>query len=902
MAELFYHLNQEIIEKKYWMTLEIALPKGGYPLSRSALLEGLDGKDRAHALLLIEEELHFLKLHKLGSSSPSFHKFHVASARSNEVLKKLAASGKLLWQGKKLFVDPFTVFDFFYELEAQDLTLVVRGKLKRGDDREDFFSFLKSSDWIFPGDPPWIVKEGVVRFFKDAVDWSDLSFVYPEPKVLEGDAKELFSKKILEEDASKVIWKEGSQPLLSESREPLPFLQLRDRSGAFADLWMDYGPQGKVAFHEETVSSWRLFQSEKAWEKDLLETDFIKKIVGTSHYYCPMDKVSKSLTFLLEIGWRIIDHEGRSVERQTCQDIDLMLQEGGCLVCAKLRYGEHQADITQVLGAFNRRERFVQLSPSTIGLLDHEALQTQWGELIDEEIVQKSDGMTGIRIKKSHFGLLSDFLERKDVAASSEIKEILSRMDSSVKLETALPADSFSGSLRCYQQEGVDWLAFLHQCGFHGLLADEMGLGKTVQILAFFSRLKHSDPILVVMPTSLLFHWRKELEKFLPSDKVYLHSGKKRVQSKAELQEKRWVLTSYAILRQDASFLVEIPFSAVILDEAQAIKNFESLTHSICCRLQAEFRLAITGTPVENRLEDLWSLFFFLIPELLGDRAAFSAEAAAGGSDARHLHLLKKKVRPFILRRSKEEVAKDLPPKLIQTVLVDMDEGQREVYEEWLSKMRRGLLKKVELEGASSCRMQILEVLLRLRQICCHPLLVDGSLSSEKFSSAKLDALLADLENAVALKRKVLIYSQFTTMLALIEREVQQRGWNYLYLDGSTKDREGLVDTFQKDPQALVFLISLKAGGVGLNLTAADYVFLFDPWWNQAVEEQAIDRAHRIGRQAPLIARRYITALSVEEKIMRLKEHKTSLSKGLLDFDEGRMDLSAQDLLALLST
>jgi SNF2 family DNA or RNA helicase len=347
------------------------------------------------------------------------------------------------------------------------------------------------------------------------------------------------------------------------------------------------------------------------------------------------------------------------------------------------------------------------------------------------------------------------------------------------------------------------------------------------------------------------------------------------------LEGKSLILTSYAILRQDQALFAEHYYECVILDEAQMIKNPESQVAQCAYGLQAKMKLALTGTPIENRWDDLWSLFYFLMPELLGDRKTFGARVP----------FLKKKLRPFILRRTKEVVAKDLPEKVEQTVWVDMDEEQRQFYEEWLKKTKKGLT-------SASKRFEILEAILRLRQICCHPVLVDGSVP---VPSAKLERLLLDVDTVVQEGRKALIYSPFVSMLHLVEKELKARGIKYVYLDGSSQDREAVVNRFQEDPGTQLFLISLKAGGVGLNLTAADYVFLFDPWWNNAVESQAIDRAHRFGRKETVIARRYVMATSIEEKIMHLKAHKASLSKGLFDFDQEIADLTMDDLYNLLS-
>lgn len=752
--------------------------------------------------------------------------------QSEEEIKKLGAQGKLFWKGKKLVVDPFTPVKFFYEI---DEAFLVHGKFAFGNKE----IALSECEGVFPG---VVIQHTIVRFF-DA-DWKRVLAVYPHPKLLDRPFLEQCRK-------FDIRWK-------TKLPDPFPLLVLKDRTGAFADLWMDEGILGKIETHDREMS-----EEEKFWEKDLLETDFIKKNVGSSHYYCPLDKVGKSLTFLLELGWTILDWQGKKVVRQGASSLQVEAIDEKMLLKGKITYGEHQADLKAVYGAFNRRERFIDLSPHTVGLLE---MPQAWAELAQEEIIGEA-----LAVKRSHFGLLEEIAPLPQEYVAAEWKEVP-------------PSPLFRGKLYDYQQFGLNWLNFLYQSKFHGLLADEMGLGKTVQLLAFFSSLytHREKPILIVMPRSLLFNWKREFERFLPGWDVSIHSGAER---SSILEGKRVILTSYAILRQDRLLFESLKWECVILDEAQVIKNPESLTAQIACRLHSRFKLAMTGTPVENRWEDLWSLFRFLMPDLLGEK-----------KESPILERVKKKIRPFTLRRMKGDVNLNLPPKQEQIVWVDLEEPERAYYDAFLAQKKAGLIQKVTLEGVSRHRMEILEAILRLRQICCFPQLVSGDAPQE---SAKLEKMMADLEEAVERGHKVLVYTQFTTMLRLIEKRVQEKGWKYVYLDGQTQNREAPVETFQNDPATLIFLISLRAGGVGLNLTAADYVFLYDPWWNAAVENQAVDRAHRLGRERPVIARRYIAALTIEEKILKLKEHKQALAHGLLDFEESH--LTADELYSLLS-
>jgi SNF2 family DNA or RNA helicase len=502
-----------------------------------------------------------------------------------------------------------------------------------------------------------------------------------------------------------------------------------------------------------------------------------------------------------------------------------------------------------------------------------------------------------MHLKKSQFGNLESLW--KYAKTSPSLNHLKDKWQNFQRIQEAPPSSSFKGTLRPYQQQGVNWLAFLHEYGFHGILADEMGLGKTVQVLAFLSRLPHQGPHLIIMPTSLLFNWRKEINQFLPLHTCYVHHGSQRKKTLEELQKTDIILTSYSTLRLDLPLLQSLAYSCLILDEAQMIKNSSTQTAQATCQLNAQLRLCLTGTPIENHLQELWSHFHFLMPDLFGSKEQFDADIQAAQSDHRYLERIKRKMTPFLLRRRKQEVASDLPPRLDQVVWIEMSEEQRSLYDQLLAGFKSGLLKKVEAEGMGQHRLEVLEAILRLRQVCCHPLLV-SSLLEQTIASAKFDALMQDLETIIEEKRKVLVYSQFTSMLHLMTKAAKERGWTYGYLDGSTKNREEVVTRFQEDPHQFLFFISLKAGGVGLNLIAADYVYLYDPWWNEAVEEQAIDRAHRIGQQNQVIAKRFVVAESIEEKMMKLKAAKRLMMSDLLEIEAVPAQLTFEDLRFLL--
>ncbi|HEY2810936.1 MAG TPA: DEAD/DEAH box helicase [Rhabdochlamydiaceae bacterium] len=883
MTALSYSLDAQCCGKATYLI--ISLEKSS-PLSTAALMKCAQKESEREALdMLIKEEKRFSQ-----GKADAFSLFHVSAERSFTALKALGSTGRVLWRGQKVVVDPFVALEIYIEAEKKGQSLSLTGKWRQGERCGP----LTDCEWVFAAEAGWAIKNRIIHPLASRCDHAWLDLIYPKSSLLEGPSLTEFMQAVREEEFPSLVWIGKEEIVVKKAlEEPIPFLVLNDRHGAFADLWLDYGTYGKIAAHDPKKATWRNFESEKGWEKDLLETDFIKKVVDASHYYCPLDKVSKSLTFLLDIGWKIFDFRNRQLLRQKGEEIAAQALGEHILIRGKVHYDAHSVDLKDLVGAFTRKDRFIDLSPTTVGLIDCES-KNKWEDLTEYEVVSDA-----IAFKRQSVGqLCSLFAPQKEQA--DNYGELFRSLPLGWQAALGAVSEKFQGELFAYQQEGLKWLEFVHagRCG--GLLADEMGLGKTVQVVAFFSQLQLTGPSLIVVPTSLLFNWKREFERFLPSCPIHVHAGSGRLEC-AELDKPHIILTSYAILRQEALALKELDFCVVVLDEAQTIKNPDSQIAQIAFSLRAQMRLAITGTPIENRLQDLWSLFHFLLPGLIGERSAFHAAISASSSDGRYLQQVKRKIRPFLLRRKKQDVLSQLPPKIEQVIWVDMTQGQRERYEHWLCHAKAGVIKKVALDGASAHRMEILEAILRLRQLCAHPWLMEKGGEGDLFAlSGKCERLFCDLQEVIEEGKKVIIYSQFTTMLHLIRREVANKGWSFVYLDGGTKDRESIVKQFQEDADISIFLISLKAGGVGLNLTAADYVFLLDPWWNAAVEQQAIDRAHRVGRTQAVIARRYITALSIEEKMMHLKEHKLNLSKGLFEENDAMEALSLDDLVQLI--
>jgi superfamily II DNA or RNA helicase len=458
--------------------------------------------------------------------------------------------------------------------------------------------------------------------------------------------------------------------------------------------------------------------------------------------------------------------------------------------------------------------------------------------------------------------------------------------------EVSIP-DGFLATLRPYQVEGLQWLQFIREFGIGGVLADDMGLGKTIQTLAHLAlekaRGRMDRPTLVVSPTSVLVNWRDEIARFTPGlTTVILHGGARHARF-SEITGADLVLTTYPLLSRDAAELLKAEFHGVILDEAQNVKNPKTQAAQVVCQLKARHRLCLTGTPLENHLGELWSLFNFLIPGFLGDETRFNAVFRGPiekGGDEKLRQALGRRVRPFLLRRRKDQVASDLPPKTEMVEKVELSGPQRDLYETIRLSMERRVREEVANKGLNRSHIVILDALLKLRQVCCDPRLLPLESARQVKVSAKLDRLMELVPTLLEEGRRILLFSQFTSMLALIEERLRAAKISWVTLTGDTKDRATPVREFQSGLVPL-FLISLKAGGSGLNLTAADTVILYDPWWNPAVEAQAADRAHRIGQEKPVFVYRLLAEGTVEEKMLQLQERKRELVQALLEEGAG---------------
>ena len=466
---------------------------------------------------------------------------------------------------------------------------------------------------------------------------------------------------------------------------------------------------------------------------------------------------------------------------------------------------------------------------------------------------------------------------------------------------------AFKAELRPYQRNGVAWLQTLREHGFGGVLADDMGLGKTIQVLAHIAIERASkrldSPVLVVAPTSVIPNWRAEIARFLPPARVLSLTGADRRDRFAAIGEAEIVLTTYALLPRDIEELAKHEWSLLVLDEAQAIKNPKAKAGAAAAQLRARQRLALTGTPIENHLEELWSIYAFSVPGLLADRTRFSRifrTPIEKHGDMLRRAALAARIKPFFLRRTKEQVAQDLPEKTEIVQHIELRGAQRDLYETIRIAMHKRVSDEVARRGLARSRIVLLDALLKLRQVCCDPRLLKMAAAQEVRESQKLDTLLEMLESLIEDGRRILLFSQFTSMLDLIKPELAKREIAFVELRGETRDRETPVARFQAGEVPL-FLISLKAGGTGLNLTTADTVIHYDPWWNPAVERQATDRAHRIGQSRHVFVYKLIVEGTVEERILELQQRKGDLAAGLLEDTAAKLEISAEDIERLFS-
>ena len=543
-------------------------------------------------------------------------------------------------------------------------------------------------------------------------------------------------------------------------------------------------------------------------------------------------------------------------------------------------------DPAQVLAAWKENRSFVPIEGGGWAALPHDWL-LKYADRV--EAILMARGEKSKTVPKYFLPDLAHLCEEEGYVLPNHVKDICSKLYGLEGVPKATLPKDLKADLRTYQIKGIDWLLFLRQAGLGAMLADDMGLGKTLQSIACIQ-----GRTLIVCPTSVLQSWADQINQFRPGLKVNLYHGPNRILGD------NITLTSYGILRMDQDKLADIEWNTVILDETQVIKNPDSQIAKAAHRLRGDFRVALSGTPVENRLDDLWSQFQFLNPGLLWSRSEFQerfGEAIRNGN-MRKLEKLRQRIRPFLLRRKKKDVAPELPPRTEVVLHADLSEQEQNLYKAVLAASKSEVLQKLETGGTV---FAALEMLLRLRQACCHPFLVPGSGIGDDFGSAKLELLMENLEESIDLGHRALIFSQWTSLLDIVEKRFKKIGLRFSRLDGTTRNRDQVVSEYQKEDGPPVMLLSLKAGGVGITLTAADHIYILDPWWNPATEDQAADRAHRIGQENPVFIHRLVARDTVEDKILLLQKRKKALADGLLEGSAKSADLSRDELISMLS-
>ncbi len=570
----------------------------------------------------------------------------------------------------------------------------------------------------------------------------------------------------------------------------------------------------------------------------------------------------------------------------------------------EIYFGEQKITVSDVKKALANKQQFVQLQDGSLGILPEEWIKKY--SLLFRVGEGKSEKM---KLSRYHFSVIEELYEnRNEEELFFQLEERYDKLKEFKNIEPVEAPEHLKSILRPYQESGFQWLNYLHEVNWGGILADDMGLGKTIQALSFIQHIKETKgslKTLVVCPTTLMYNWENEIKKFTDSLTYYIHHGGIRDKNMVSKPQADIIITTYGTLRSDIKSFVEPDFDYIILDESQAIKNPSSKVTKAAGLLKAKSRLCLSGTPLQNNTFDIFAQMNFLNPGMLGTMEFFKQEFAIPidkfGEQEQKEHL-RKLLYPFILRRTKEQVAKDLPDKTEMILFCEMGDEQRKIYDAFRNDFRDKILGVVESQGIGRSQLTILQGLMKLRQICDSPAIMKDD---EKFPnvSIKLDELVREITENIS-DHKALIFSQFLGMLALIRGRLDEMGVKYEYFDGSTTapDREKAIQGFQNEESCRVFLISLKAGGVGLNLTAADYVYIVDPWWNPAVEQQAIDRTHRIGQTKNIFAYRMICKDTVEDKILKLQEKKKALAADLITDDAGFVkNLTREDLEYLFS-
>lgn len=792
--------------------------------------------------------------------------------------------------------------------------------------------FMFKDAQIICNDPAWLLLEGVLYNFQDDMEGKKLQpFLNKRfisiPKTSERTYFEKFVTPLIEKHN---VFADGFL-INTEKYDAVPVLRVDyvPEGTSRLQLFFRYGnyifPAGgsrKVSVKMETEGdnyTFHRIRRSQTWERNKQDELIRLGLKKTSDLFTQfeVDSATESSDTalgvlewlnlhhdeLIAMGMTIEQHEGNKRFLFGSSKVELGFNENNDWfdLQAVVYFGPYQVPFIDLRHHILNKIREFMLPSGEIAIIPEEWF-TQYGDLM--MFSDKSGSQ--LRLKKHHIGLIADFANSELATLSMGRK--LQMLSSFEKIEeTDIPLN-FKGVLRPYQKAGYNWFHFLRKYNFGGCLADDMGLGKTVQTLALLQKIKEENQLkgvvstsLIIMPTSLIYNWQNEAGKFAPELRILIHTGTARSKEVERFMDYDVVLTTYGVTRVDIDLLVQLYFDYIILDESQNIKNPASKAYKAVRQLKAKHRLILSGTPVENTVNDLWTQMSFINPGLLGNQTFFQNDFAnpiEKKKDEEKSRKLQALIKPFVLRRTKNQVAGELPEKTEQLFYCRMSEEQAEYYENVKSEYRNALLEALEDGTFVKTQIQVLQGLTKLRQIANHPLLVDENFDGE---SGKFENVIHTLQNVLAEGHKVLVFSQFVKQLDIYRRYLDKEGIKYSYLDGATKNRGEVVEEFQRNDQIKLFLISLKAGGVGLNLTEADYVFMLDPWWNPAVEQQAVDRTHRIGQKKNVFIYKFITKDSVEEKILALQSRKRIVAESLITTEESFVkSLSSEDIREIL--
>ncbi|MFD2161448.1 DEAD/DEAH box helicase [Paradesertivirga mongoliensis] len=830
------------------------------------------------------------------------------------------------------------------KIQIADEAASVLFHFRKGEEETRYFPTIKFKgiriEFMFKdaqvvcNEPGWLLLEDVLYFFEGDIEGKKLQpFLNKRfisiPKSSEKAYFQKFVGPLIEKHH---VYAEGFT-INTEKFDAIPVLKVIFIPGGISQLqlYFKYGsyvfPAGsttKVTVRLEMEGDNYVFHRIKrslSWEKSKLDEIIGLGLETASSLFLNLE-VKKAFAededaSFSVINWLNENHEelkqkGFEIEQPDgnkrflfgSSKVDLEFKEGNDWfdLNAVVHFGPYQIPFMDLRHHILHKIREFTLPSGEVAVIP-EKWFAQFGNLLN--FTEK--GEQGLKLKKHHIGLINDFANSDLASVTMDRK--LQKLAGFEEIEDVEVPKNFKGQLRSYQKAGYNWFQFLRNYNFGGCLADDMGLGKTVQTLALLQKIKeeHAETgtpstSLIIMPTSLIYNWVKEAEKFAPSLRILEHTGTFRSKDVERFMRYDVVFTTYGITRVDIDYIKNLYFNYIILDESQNIKNPASKAYKAVKQLKSKNKLILSGTPVENSVNDLWTQMSFINPGLLGNQHFFQNDFVTPIEKKRDEEAAKKLqalIKPFVLRRTKDQVATELPQKTVQLFYCQMGEEQAQYYEDVKSEYRNDLLRSLEDGTFAKSQIQVLQGLTKLRQIANHPSMIDKDYEGE---SGKFENVIHTLQNVLSRGHKVLVFSQFVKQLEIYRNHFDTEKVRYAYLDGSTQNRGQVVEEFQTNNEIKLFLISLKAGGVGLNLTEADYVFMLDPWWNPAVEQQAIDRTHRIGQTKKVFIYKFITKDTVEEKILALQNRKRSVAESLITTEESFVkSLSAEDIREILN-